>query len=158
MSVFDLLCIIGFLFSLVGCIYALVSYIKLKRFQKRNCEKFDALLSYPRSTDKAPYYGSKTMLLLEYADLVSRQEAIVRKILEEDPSFDFSKSSMSEYNPGDLWNSNFCKKMPRSSNEGKPAYFDYLVFCLGERKIFHDEQRFEGSEDKPEHTEGGDLQ
>lgn len=149
-NVFAVLCIVGFVIALAACIYALVSYIKLKRLHKRNCEKFDALLSYPRSTDKAPYYGGKAMLLLEYAELAKRKEAIVRKILEEDPTFDFSKSFMSEYNPGGLWYDNFCKKMPRSSNEGKPAYFDYPVFCLGDRKIFHEEQRFEGSEDKPD--------
>ena len=153
-NVFTVLCIVGFVLVLAACINALVSCIKLKRLHKR----FVALLSYPCSTDEVPYYGGKTMLFLEYAALAKRKEAIVRKILEEDPTFVFSKSSMSEYNPGDLWYDNFCKKMPRSSNEGKPAYFDYLVFCLGERKIFHDEQRFEGSEDKPEHTEGGDLQ
>lgn len=79
-NVFTVLCIVGFVLALAACIYALVSYIKLKRLYKSNCEKFDALLFYPRSTDKVQFSGFKTCLLTDYViAMVEEQKALEKR-------------------------------------------------------------------------------
>lgn len=83
MNIFDLLCLIGFLICLAGCIYTLVSYIRLKRFQKRTCEKFDTLLVYPSSTDKVQFSGGKTSLFTDYVIAMEEEQKALEKRFEK---------------------------------------------------------------------------